>query len=116
MVWYGGVVGGAVGVLLWAWYRDFLWLALLDLAAPALERREKVKAKLDIRNTNRVVGKILGSEVTRRYGPQGLPEVRLRRCPAADADAHRFAAVPAGAPAPAVAGFLESLDRRLGLS
>ena len=29
---------------------------LLDLAAPALERREKVKAKLDIRNTNRVVG------------------------------------------------------------
>src|SRR4029434_5198290 len=26
---------------------------LLDLAAPALERREKVKATLDIRNTNR---------------------------------------------------------------
>src|SRR6185295_1496166 len=47
---------------------------LLDLAAPALERGEKVKAKLDIRNTNRVVGTILGSEVTRRYGPQGLPE------------------------------------------
>jgi len=36
---------------------------LLDLASPALERREKVKAKLDIRNTNRVVGTILGSEV-----------------------------------------------------
>ena len=47
---------------------------LLDLAAPALERGEKVKAKLDIRNTNRVVGTILGSEVTRRFGPQGLPE------------------------------------------
>jgi glutamate synthase (ferredoxin) len=47
---------------------------LLDLAAPALERKEKVKAKLDIRNTNRVVGTILGSEVTRRFGPQGLPE------------------------------------------
>jgi glutamate synthase domain-containing protein 3 len=47
---------------------------LLDLAAPALERREKVRAKLDIRNTNRVVGTILGSEVTRRFGPQGLPE------------------------------------------
>jgi glutamate synthase domain-containing protein 2/glutamate synthase domain-containing protein 1/glutamate synthase domain-containing protein 3 len=47
---------------------------LLDLAAPALERREKVKAKLDIRNTNRVVGTILGSEVTRRFGPEGLPE------------------------------------------
>jgi glutamate synthase domain-containing protein 3 len=47
---------------------------LLDLAAPALERKEKIKAKLDIRNTNRVVGTILGGEVTRRFGPQGLPE------------------------------------------
>jgi glutamate synthase domain-containing protein 2/glutamate synthase domain-containing protein 1/glutamate synthase domain-containing protein 3 len=47
---------------------------LLDLAAPALERKERVKAKLDVRNTNRVVGTILGSEVTRRFGPQGLPE------------------------------------------
>ncbi|MBM4262699.1 MAG: glutamate synthase large subunit [Deltaproteobacteria bacterium] len=47
---------------------------LLDLAAPALERGEKVKAKLDIRNTNRVVGTILGSEVTRKHGPHGLPE------------------------------------------
>jgi glutamate synthase (ferredoxin) len=47
---------------------------LLDLATPALERREKVKATLDIRNTHRVVGTILGSEVTRRFGPQGLPE------------------------------------------
>ncbi len=47
---------------------------LLDLAAPALERREKVKASLAIGNTNRVVGTILGSEVTRRFGPVGLPE------------------------------------------
>jgi glutamate synthase (ferredoxin) len=47
---------------------------LLDLATPALERQEKVQATLPIRNTNRVVGTILGSEVTRRFGPQGLPE------------------------------------------
>ena len=47
---------------------------LLDLAEPALERGEKVKATLPIRNTNRVVGTILGSEVTRRFGPGGLPE------------------------------------------
>jgi glutamate synthase domain-containing protein 2/glutamate synthase domain-containing protein 1/glutamate synthase domain-containing protein 3 len=47
---------------------------LLDLAEPALERREKVKAVLPIRNINRVVGTILGSEVTRRFGPEGLPE------------------------------------------
>ncbi len=36
LVWYGGAIGGTVAVLLWAWYRDFLGLALLDLAAPAL--------------------------------------------------------------------------------
>jgi glutamate synthase (ferredoxin) len=47
---------------------------LLDLVGPALERREKVQAALPIRNTNRVVGTILGSEVTRRFGPEGLPE------------------------------------------
>lgn len=36
LVWYGGALGGAVGVLLWAWWRGFLGLALLDLVAPAL--------------------------------------------------------------------------------
>ena len=36
MVWYGGAIGGALAVLLWAWWRGFLNLALLDLAAPAL--------------------------------------------------------------------------------
>src|SRR5258707_13867313 len=36
LVWYGGVIGGALAVLAWAWYRDFLSLVLLDLAAPAL--------------------------------------------------------------------------------
>jgi glutamate synthase (ferredoxin) len=47
---------------------------LLDIATPAIEQRQKVKATLPIRNTNRVVGTILGSEVTRRVGPEGLPE------------------------------------------
>jgi phosphatidylglycerol---prolipoprotein diacylglyceryl transferase len=36
LVWYGGLLGGVVTVLLWARWRDFLSLALLDLAAPAL--------------------------------------------------------------------------------
>jgi phosphatidylglycerol---prolipoprotein diacylglyceryl transferase len=36
LVWYGGAIGGAIAVLLWAWYREFLGLALLDAAAPAL--------------------------------------------------------------------------------
>ena len=32
LVWYGGAAGGAAGVLLWAWRRDYLSLAVLDLA------------------------------------------------------------------------------------
>jgi phosphatidylglycerol---prolipoprotein diacylglyceryl transferase len=36
LVWYGGAIGGAIAVFLWAWWRGFLTLALLDLAAPAL--------------------------------------------------------------------------------
>jgi phosphatidylglycerol:prolipoprotein diacylglycerol transferase len=36
LVWYGGAIGGAIAVVIWAWYRGFLGLALLDLAAPAL--------------------------------------------------------------------------------
>jgi glutamate synthase (ferredoxin) len=47
---------------------------LLALAAPALERGEKVEATIKIRNVNRVAGTMVGSEVTRRYGAAGLPE------------------------------------------
>ena len=36
LVWYGGAIGGALAVLLWAWWRRFLGLTLLDVAAPAL--------------------------------------------------------------------------------
>ena len=36
LVWYGGALGGAIAVFLWARYRRFAGLALLDLAAPAL--------------------------------------------------------------------------------
>jgi glutamate synthase domain-containing protein 2/glutamate synthase domain-containing protein 1/glutamate synthase domain-containing protein 3 len=47
---------------------------LLDICKPAIERGEKVTAELPIRNVNRVVGTIVGSEVTRKYGAAGLPE------------------------------------------
>ena len=47
---------------------------LLKLCEPAIERKEKVVAALPIRNVNRVVGTIVGSEVTRRWGAEGLPE------------------------------------------
>jgi len=36
LVWYGGLAGGVVFVLLWARWRGFLTLALLDMAGPGL--------------------------------------------------------------------------------
>src|SRR5687767_13477161 len=51
---------------------------LVPLAKPALEKGEKVVANLPIRNVNRVVGTILGSHVSKRYGAQGLPEDTIR--------------------------------------
>ena len=36
LVWYGGAIGGALGVVLWAQRRGMLGLGLLDLCAPAL--------------------------------------------------------------------------------
>jgi phosphatidylglycerol---prolipoprotein diacylglyceryl transferase len=36
LVWYGGAIGGAIGVCLWAWRRGMLNLALLDLCAAPL--------------------------------------------------------------------------------
>ena len=47
---------------------------LLKLCEPAIDRKEKVVAALPIRNVNRVVGTIVGSEITRRWGVEGLPE------------------------------------------
>jgi glutamate synthase (ferredoxin) len=51
---------------------------LLELCKPALERGEKVEARLPIKNVNRVVGTITGSELTRRWGPDGLPEDTIK--------------------------------------
>jgi glutamate synthase (ferredoxin) len=51
---------------------------LLKLCAPALDRKEKVTASMEIKNVNRVVGTIVGSEVSRRYGAEGLPEDTIK--------------------------------------
>ena len=36
LVWYGGAIGGALAVFAWAWWRGFLSLVLLDVAAVPL--------------------------------------------------------------------------------
>jgi glutamate synthase (ferredoxin) len=47
---------------------------LLSICEPAIERGERVHADLPIRNVNRVVGTIVGSDVTKKWGPAGLPD------------------------------------------
>ena len=52
--------------------------ALLPMCQTALEKKEPVDIRLPIRNVNRTVGTILGSEVTRRHGAAGLPDDTIR--------------------------------------
>jgi glutamate synthase (NADPH) large chain len=47
---------------------------LIQLAEAALEDAHPVRMELPVRNVNRTVGTLLGSEVTRRYGGDGLPD------------------------------------------
>jgi len=47
---------------------------LIEQARPAIERGEKVRIDLPIRNLNRTVGTMLSSKVAEKYGHAGLPE------------------------------------------
>jgi glutamate synthase (NADPH/NADH) large chain len=51
---------------------------LIELAQPALERREKVTIEMPVRNINRTVGTMLSGEIARRYGHEGLPDDCIR--------------------------------------
>ena len=51
---------------------------LIPACAPALERGEPVELDLPIRNVNRTVGTILGSELTRRHGGTGLADDTIK--------------------------------------
>ncbi|MBL5981282.1 glutamate synthase [Petrotoga sp. 8T1HF07.NaAc.6.1] len=51
---------------------------LLPICQNALENGEKIEATLDIKNVNRTVGTILGSEIIKRYGEEGLPEDTIK--------------------------------------
>ena len=51
---------------------------LIELAKDALERKTPVQIRHAIRNANRTVGTMLGAEVTRRFGGEGLPDDTIR--------------------------------------
>ncbi|OGI48241.1 MAG: glutamate synthase subunit alpha [Candidatus Muproteobacteria bacterium RIFCSPHIGHO2_12_FULL_60_33] len=53
-------------------------VTILPLCRDALESKKPVDIILPIHNVNRTVGTILGSEVSRRYGAEGLPEDTIR--------------------------------------
>jgi glutamate synthase (ferredoxin) len=51
---------------------------LLEICQPAIERGEIVCGELPITNVDRVTGTILGNEITRHHGANGLPEDTIR--------------------------------------
>ena len=51
---------------------------ILDKAQPAIQDRKPVEINLPVVNTDRVVGTITGAEVSRKQGPEGLPEDTLK--------------------------------------
>ncbi len=51
---------------------------LLRMCKPALENQKSIRAKLKINNVDRVVGTIIGSEISKRYGENGLPEDTIK--------------------------------------
>ena len=51
---------------------------LLRMCRPAIEDQKPIRAKLAITNINRVVGTLVGSEVTRRYGESGLSDNTIK--------------------------------------
>jgi glutamate synthase domain-containing protein 2/glutamate synthase domain-containing protein 3 len=51
---------------------------IIAAARAAIEERQPVELNLPIRNVNRTVGTLLGSQVTRRWGGAGLPDDTIR--------------------------------------
>ena len=47
---------------------------LIKLSEAALSSKKEVRINLPISNVNRTVGTMLGAEITRRYGGEGLPQ------------------------------------------
>ncbi|WP_019240617.1 MULTISPECIES: glutamate synthase large subunit [Bacillus] len=54
--------------------QSFDMLHLLPMLEDAIVEKRKVNVEFPIKNTNRVMGTIIGSEISRQYGEKGLPE------------------------------------------
>jgi glutamate synthase (NADPH) large chain len=58
--------------------KTFDYQELIPRCRKAIEDKEPVEVSTAIRNINRVTGTMLGSEITKRYGAEGLPEDTIR--------------------------------------
>jgi glutamate synthase domain-containing protein 2/glutamate synthase domain-containing protein 1/glutamate synthase domain-containing protein 3 len=47
---------------------------LIEECRPAIEGKQPVELVYHVRNSNRTIGAMLSGEITRRYGPEGLPD------------------------------------------
>ncbi|MGD9109501.1 MAG: glutamate synthase large subunit [Phycisphaerales bacterium] len=56
---------------------DHLDWQILEKAAAAIEKKEKTKISMPIRNVNRTVGAILSNKIVNKYGSAGLPDGAL---------------------------------------
>lgn len=59
-------------------YKTLDMNTLLKLCEPAIYNGKKIEAKLPIKNTDRVTGTILSSEIARAHGESGLPEDSIK--------------------------------------
>jgi len=69
---------------------------LIAAAAKTLEDGSEVELTFDVRNVDRTVGTMLGSEVTRRFGPDGLAPDTIRIALTGTAGQSLGAFLPAG--------------------
>ncbi len=51
---------------------------LLRMCQPALEKGKPIRAKLKINNVDRVAGTMTGSEITKKFGENGLPDDTIK--------------------------------------
>ncbi len=57
---------------------DALDHRMIEACQPAIKKTEPVQMELPIRNVNRTVGAMLGHEVSKRHGLEGLPDNTIR--------------------------------------